>query len=63
MNTEHTFLIRYGLHNFVSCGPTPGSKHRKAVFAIKRREGPVMVDHAKFLIRENFGETADVRVI
>ncbi len=59
MNIEHHFLIKYGLHNFVSSYRTG----RKRVFLIGNREGLKMVKHAKYLIEESFGESAEICVI
>ena len=59
MNIEHHFLIKYGLHNFVTCGLTSG----KHIFLIKKMEGRNMIRHAKNLIKECFGETAEIQVV
>ena len=59
MNIEQHFLIKYGLHNFVSWHRTS----RQKVFRIKSMEGQDMIKDAKYLIKENFGETAEIRVI
>jgi len=59
MNTEQHFLIKYGLHNFVTYTPTSG----KRIFLIKNMEGRNMIRHAKTLIKESFGETIEIQVI
>ena len=59
MNTEKHFLIKYGLHNYVSCARTHGRK----VFSIRSIEGQNMISHAEKLIRGGFGETAEIQVI
>ena len=59
MNIERQFLIKYGLHNFVSWHRTSMSH----VFHIKSMEGQNMIRHAKNLITESFGEAAEIHVI
>jgi len=59
MNIEQHFLIKYGLHNFVTCALTSG----KHIFLIKNKEGQNMIRHAKTLIKESFGETTEIQVI
>lgn len=59
MTKEQTFLITYGLHNFVTCALKSG----KRVFFIKCKEGQSMIRHAKHLIKESFGEATDIRMI
>jgi len=59
MNKEQNFLVKYGLHNFVTCAHSRG----KHVFFIKRLEDQNMVCHAKYLIQSSFGETATIEVI
>ena len=59
MNTEQHFLIKYGLHNFVTCARTSG----KQVFFIRSTESQNMTNHAQHLIKEGFGETVDIRII
>jgi hypothetical protein len=58
MNKEQNFLVRYGLHNFVTVA-LAGDHH---VFAICKAEGRKMVGHAQYLIKESFGEAAEVRL-
>ncbi len=59
MSTEQHFLIKYGLHSFVTCAITSG----RHIFLIKKMEGPSMIRHAMNLIEESFGETAEIQVI
>jgi len=59
MNIERHFLIRYGLHHFVTSALTRG----KQVFFIKNRESQNMIRHAKNLIIGRFGETAEIKMV
>jgi hypothetical protein len=59
MNIEQNFLIKYGLHNFVSMHRTSMNN----VFLIRSAEGPNMSNHAKNLIKECFDETAKIQII
>ncbi|PIW26787.1 MAG: hypothetical protein COW30_13250 [Rhodospirillales bacterium CG15_BIG_FIL_POST_REV_8_21_14_020_66_15] len=59
MTTEQTFLITYGLHNFVSHSPG----HGQNAFVILRREGLDMVRHATSLIQGSYGDRADIRLV
>ncbi len=52
MNKEQIFLVRYGLHNFVSCKIQSG----RSIFFFTRQESQNMICHAKDLIKETFGE-------
>jgi hypothetical protein len=52
-------LIKYGLHNFVTCAMMSG----KHIFLIKNMESQNMIHHAMNLIEESFGETAEIQVI
>ncbi|MDT8287919.1 MAG: hypothetical protein RQ748_12485 [Elusimicrobiales bacterium] len=61
MTTEQTFLITYGLHNFVSHSPARASGRN--AFVIRHREGPDMVRHAASLIEGNYGDRADIRLV
>ncbi|MEQ8806296.1 MAG: hypothetical protein RLN77_00650 [Rhodospirillales bacterium] len=63
MTTEQTFLITYGLHNFVSHSPAPASVPGRDAFLIRRHEGADMVRHATFLIEGSYGGRADIRLI
>ena len=57
MNTEENFLVRYGLHNFVSCTRLNG----KNTFFIKGMESQSMICHAENLIKETFGEVMEIQ--
>lgn len=59
MHTEQNFLVRYGLHNFVSCSQLNG----RHTFFINSMEGQVMAGHAEYLIKETFGEVMDIQWI
>ncbi len=59
MNNEDKFLITYGLQNYVTVTAT----NEKCVFAIEQRQSRKMVGHAKMLIAENYGASADIRMI
>lgn len=57
--TQHSdFLIRYGIHHFVSY-QTQGQGHH---FAINRKAPLNMADHARMLIQQNFGEEVCISV-
>ncbi|MCW8915436.1 MAG: hypothetical protein OQK24_06220 [Magnetovibrio sp.] len=57
MDTEHNFLITYGLHNFVTHTQRAG----KHIFTIRTMESQKMISHARSLIAGNY-RTADIRV-
>ena len=57
MNTEQNFLVRYGLHNFVTCAERDG----KNTFSIKPGSSPSLMRHAEFLIKETFGDVMEVQ--
>ncbi|NVJ93078.1 MAG: hypothetical protein HWE34_15550 [Methylocystaceae bacterium] len=59
MSSQQTFLIRYGIHNFVSCMENSGN----IAFLIQKSERQTMVRHAQKLIQGAYGEQADIRVI
>jgi len=59
MSTEQNFLIRYALHNFVTCALTSG----KRVFYIKCKEGRTMIRHATSLIKGSFGEAVEIKLV
>ena len=59
MSTEQNFLVRYALHNFVTCALKKGHH----VFTIKCKESQTMVRHATHLIKESFGETVEIQVV
>ena len=58
MSTEHSFLITYGLHNFV----THDQREGRHVFTIQNRDDQKMVAHAQSLIAGSYGERADIRI-
>jgi len=58
MTKEQDFLIRHGLHNFVTHARAKGSE----VFSIQRVQNRTMVCHAKMLISGNF-DTAKIQVV
>ena len=58
MNTEHNFLITYGLHNFVTFAQ-PRGKH---TFTIQSMENQKMVRHATSLIQGRYGNSAHIQV-
>jgi len=57
MNTEQNFLVRYGLHNFVSCSGGNG----KNTFFIRCGVGQRMIRHAENLIKEAFGDVMEIQ--
>jgi len=59
MSTEQNFLVRYALHNFVTCA----FKRGKHVFTIKCKESQDMVRHASYLIKESFGESVEIKIV
>jgi len=59
MSNEQDFLIKYGLHNFV----TGSHKRGKRVFVIKGMENQTLVSHAQHLIKEGFGASATIQMI
>jgi len=59
MKNEDKFLITYGLQNFV----TVTANNEKSIFAIEERQSRKMVSHAKMLISETYGPSADILVI
>lgn len=58
MNAFENFLVRYGLHNFVTSAMEGG----QTVFTIRRAAGRKMVGHARDLIADAFGQTAAIRL-
>ena len=58
MSKEQNFLIRYGLHNFVSCPPSGANR----TFVIKNLKNKELVSHARYLIKESFGEAVNIHV-
>lgn len=58
MTVESNFLIKFGLHHFVSYTRGNG----KSRFVVDRNEGKAMIAHAKHIIAEMFGAPAVVSV-
>ncbi len=58
MSNEQDFLIKYGLHNFV----TGSHKRGKRVFIIRGMENPILVSHARHLIEEGFGASTSIQI-
>lgn len=58
MSNEHSFLITYGLHNFVTHALSEG----KHTFIIRGLENQKMINHAKKLIAGNYGKVANIQV-
>ncbi|WP_193181388.1 hypothetical protein [Nisaea sediminum] len=58
MNFETTFLTNYGLQNYVSFSRAGDEK----VFSIDGEETPKMIDHARFIISEMYGDATKVVV-
>lgn len=59
MSKEQNFLVKYGLHNFVTWSQT--QNHH--TFIIKNLKNQDLVSHAQYLIKESFGDTADIRIV
>lgn len=59
MNKEQIFLVKYGLHHFVSCA----SKAGKHVFTIRKNERDTMINHAKSLIEGGYGDGAEIKLV
>jgi len=58
MSNEQIFLIRYGLHNFVTHVQT---SRKQSTFFIEKTESQNMVGHALTLIKDRFGDSANVQ--
>ena len=58
MSNEHTFLITYGLQNFVTHAHASGMH----LFFIKSMESQKMIRHARTLIEETYGDAAAIQV-
>jgi len=56
MNNEQSFLITYGLHNFVTHAQSEG----KHIFTIRGMESQKLISHAKSLIAGSYGHAADI---
>lgn len=59
MSNEQIFLIRYGLHNFVTHVQT---SRKQSTFFIEKTESQNMVGHAWNLIKDRFGDSANVQL-
>ncbi len=59
MNKEQIFLVKYGLHHFVSCANRAG----KHVFCIRKSERENMIRHAKSLIEGGYGKGAEIQIV
>lgn len=58
MTVESKFLIRFGLHHFVSHSKDDGT----ARFVVDGSEGQTMIAHAKNIIEEMYGAPSIVSV-
>ena len=58
MTFETNFLTNYGLHHFVAFSKSSGTN----VFSIKKTESLKMINHARHIITENFGEASTIVV-
>ncbi|SCA55775.1 hypothetical protein MTBPR1_120081 [Candidatus Terasakiella magnetica] len=58
MSSEQKFLVKYGIHNFVSYTENRG----KFTFFICQNEREGMISHAKMLIQGGYGEATDIRL-
>lgn len=59
MSTEENFLVRYGLHNFVTSTLASG----RQVFLIKSKQSQDMISHAMYLIKGKFGDNVDIKLV
>lgn len=57
MSKHQTFLVKYGIHNFVRVSQRNGHP----TFIINKTEKAGMIDHAKYLIHNWYGDATDVR--
>lgn len=58
MSVESNFLIKFGLHHFVSYSNGSGASQ----FVVDGDEGPTMIAHAKHIIEEMYGAPSVVCV-
>ncbi len=58
MNNEQSFLINYGLHNFVTHAQRAG----KHIFTIRGMESQKLISHARSLIAGSYGNAAHIQV-
>ncbi len=59
MTLEQHFLIRYGLHHFVSCKAQAG----RFIFCIRKTQRETMIQHAQRIIQGGYGEMADIQLV
>lgn len=59
MSNEQNFLIRYGLHNFVTHVQI---SRKQSTFFIESTESQNMVGHALSLIKDRFGDGATIQL-
>ena len=59
MSTEQTFLIKKGIHHFVTVAKEGGER----LFLIRKSERETMITHARSLIENGYGENAVIRLI
>ncbi len=57
MDNEQSFLITYGLHNFVTHAQSEG----KHIFTIRGMESQKLISHAKSLIAGSCGNAARIQ--
>lgn len=57
MITEQNFLVRYGLHNFISCTQING----RITFLIRGIVSQKLICHAEHLITEAFGDLMEIQ--
>ncbi len=58
MSIESNFLIKFGLHHFVSHSCGADGSH----FVVDGSEGQTMISHAKYIIEEMYGAPSVVSV-
>jgi len=59
MSTEENFLVRYGLHNFVTSTLASG----RQIFLIKSMQSQDMISHAMGLIKGKFGDSVEIKLV
>jgi len=59
MSAHQNFLIKYGIHNFVRVSHRNGEPQ----FLINKTEKATMINHAKYLIHNWYGDATDVRTV
>lgn len=58
MSKDQTFLIKYGIHNYVKC-VEEGSQ---VSFLIKKTQRETMINHARMLIETAYGKSANILI-